>query len=338
MERTYVFDHLAALTTPLGLFEHALLAEPRVEHGFCLDDVARALVVTVREPAPDAVVQGLTRTYLRFVLAAFHDDGSAHNRRNADGTWADDPSTDDNWGRALWALGTAAATSGDPVVAADALVGAQVAMRARSRWPRASAYAAIGAAELLGAGDDTAARRLLSDCRPLLGAARLDVIWPWPEPRLTYANAVIPEAMVATGAALGLPSLVRDGLGLLRWLVDEQTVDGHLSPVPVGGRLPGDARPGFDQQPIEITALAEGCARALAVTGDPAWREVLDQCRDWFLGRNDIGAVLYDAATGGGFDGLHVDGVNRNQGAESTLAALAVLQLHASTTSAEHTS
>jgi hypothetical protein len=38
------------------------------------------------------------------------------------------------------------------------------------------------------------------------------------------------------------------------------------------------------------------------------------------LGRNDLGFALYDSSTGGCSDGLHVDRVNENQGAESTLA------------------
>ena len=81
-----------------------------------------------------------------------------------------------------------------------------------------------------------------------------DPAWPWPEPRLTYANAVLPEVLLAAGAALDLPLVTADGLLLLGWLLDAQTRDGHLSVVPVGGRGPADTVPGFDQQPIEVAA------------------------------------------------------------------------------------
>ena len=95
-----------------------------------------------------------------------------------------------------------------------------------------------------------------------------DPAWPWPEPRLTYANAVLAEAMIAAGVALDDSTLRQRGLDLLAWLVEFETADGHLSPTPVGGRGAEDARPGFDQQPIEVSTLADACARAAAVDAE----------------------------------------------------------------------
>ena len=190
------------------------------------------------------------------------------------------------------------------------------------------AYAALGAAQIRRISpDDEAAQRMLHDVRQMLPRPRLDPAWPWPEARLSYANAVIPQAMVAIGTELGDDDLLRDGLRLLRWLVEEQTADEHLSLVPAGGRGPGDARPGFDQQPIEAAALAEAASAAYQATGDETWRVVLDRCLAWFEGANDSHVPMRDAETGGGFDGLEPTGVNQNQGAESTLAWLSCLQL-----------
>jgi hypothetical protein len=150
--------------------------------------------------------------------------------------------------------------------------------------------------------------------------------WRWPEPRLAYGNAVLPEAMIAIGHALRRDRLRDDGLALLGWLLDEEIRDGHLSVTPAGGRGPGDPRPGFDQQPIEVAALADACARAARVTGDDRWQRGVDRAVAWFLGDNDAGAVMWDPATGGGYDGLEADSPNLNQGAESTLAVLSTLQ------------
>jgi hypothetical protein len=110
-------------------------------------------------------------------------------------------------------------------------------------------------------------------------------------------------------------------------LLHLQTRDGHISVIPAGGAEPGDALPGFDQQPIEVSALAEACWRAHEATGDVSWVDAVDMCATWFLGANDVGLTLYDRATGGCSDGLHSTRINLNQGAESTLAALSVLQL-----------
>ena len=154
-----------------------------------------------------------------------------------------------------------------------------------------------------------------------------DPTWPWPDTRLTYANAVLPEALVAIGTALGDDDTLHAGLDLLHWLVAQETRHGHLSLTPAGGWEDGDERPGFDQQPIEVAALAEASWRAFRSTRQEVWLGYLDRCVRWFLGDNDSGMALYDDVSGAGFDGLHAHGVNQNQGAESTLAALSTLQL-----------
>jgi hypothetical protein len=329
MGRELRFDHLAALTADDGVYEHALFTQPRVEHGMCVDDVARALVVVSRQPDPTPELAAMATGYLKFLVAAQHDDGLMHNRRNPDATWGDAPSAGDHWGRALWAFGTAATQSSDPLLAADARGAATRAMRARSRWVRAMAYASLGASLLRDADpSDADALRLMSDSRRILRRARMDRSWPWPEDALTYANGVLPEAMLVLGRHLDVSDLRDDGRYLLRWLIDQQTVDGHLSPVPVSGRQRGmPASVGFDQQPIEVAAIAEACRTAYRETGDAGWLAAVERCVSWFEGHNDTGLPMYDPETGGGYDGLEATSVNRNQGAESTLAWLATLQV-----------
>ncbi|MHB1166070.1 MAG: glycosyltransferase [Candidatus Nanopelagicales bacterium] len=322
------FAHLAGMSTADGLFEHAEFAMPRAEHGFCVDDVARGLVVTARQPQPTELVLRLSQTYLAFTIDAITPDGRAHNRRQDGGDWTDDPGTGDHWGRALWGLGTAAASCIDEGMRHRALAAARRALQARSAHPRAMAHAAVGAREVLRAAPgDRLALALLRDARVLIGRPAGDPRWPWPQPRLGYANALLPEAMLVIGEGLDDAEAWADGIALLTWLVEQETRGTHLSVTPTGGRGPGDVVPGYDQQPIEVSSLAEASARALANTGDPRWAYVLDRCSAWFLGWNDSGLALYDPATGGGHDGLLRDAVNLNQGAESTLAAIATFQL-----------
>jgi len=189
------------------------------------------------------------------------------------------------------------------------------------------AFAALGAAEVLAViPDDTSSRTLLASAAATIGGRTGSASWPWPESRLTYANAVLPEALMAAGEHLHDGRALDDGLALLGWLLDLETSGSHLSVTPTGGWALGEARPGFDQQPIEVAALADACARAFRLTGDRRWARGVERAVGWFLGDNDAGTPLYDPLTGGGYDGLHVDGRNANQGAESTLAALATLQ------------
>ena len=119
-------------------------------------------------------------------------------------------------------------------------------------------------------------------------------------------------------------------MDLLGWLVEYETAGGHLSPTPAAGRGPDDLRPGFDQQPIEVSTLADACARAAAIDAGSIWPDGVRAAAAWFMGDNDAQQLMWDPETGGGFDGLRAGGVNRNQGAESTLAVLSTMQ-HAQT-------
>lgn len=242
--------------------------------------------------------------------------------------WIDAPSTDDCWGRAIWGFGTAVAHSSDVELRASCYEAFGVAVQTRSDSFRAMCFALLGAAEIVQVDPShEGARALLSD-----GVAMFAFhpnghgSWIWPEKRLTYANALIPEAMMAVGEALDYLPLIRRGTLLLHWLVKQETAGNHLSVTPVGGRGPGDLKPAFDQQPIEVAAIADAAARASAITGDDYWEEVIDLSVNWFLGNNDVGLCMINADTGGGYDGLRPTSVNLNQGAESTLAMISTMQ------------
>jgi len=321
------FDHLLHMSDRRGTFEHALFTEPRPDHGYCTDDMARVLVVATREPDAEGLVNGLAGMAVRFLNEAQSYNGHCRNRMDNTGRWIDEPSTGDHWGRCIWGLGTAAAHSDVSLVGRLAVIQLERAAHARSTSPRAMAFAALGAAELLAVDPaHPAARKLMTDYAASLPAPNGDPAWPWPEARLTYANAVLAEAMIAAGVALDDVTLRQRGLDLLGWLVNVETLDGRLSPTPVGGRGAGDAQPGFDQQPIEVATLADACARASVVDAGAIWPDTVRAAAAWFQGDNDAGQVMWDPDTGGGYDGLLSDGVNENQGAESTLAVISTLQ------------
>ena len=332
------FDHLHRLSDDTGLHEHATGATPLRHHGYCLDDVARGLVVLCRQPAPLGPLAGLVERYLAFTVHAQTADGYFHNRLGYDRRWQDRPGLGDWWGRALWGLGTAAARCPDPWVRETASTCFATSAQHRPPWVRSMAFAALGAAEMLTIQPDHGpALALLADSAALIGGPRSDTAWPWPERRLHYANAVLPEVLIAAGRALGDDRTLAGGLDLLGWLLTSETRDGHLSPTPAGGWSPGEQRPAFAQQPIEAAAIADACARAFEVTGDTRWADGVRLATGWFLGDNDARIPLHDPRTGGGFDGLEAGRRNVNQGAESTLALISTLQLRHSTREARWT-
>jgi len=323
-----VLDHLDRLTDDRGLFEHALHAIPRREHGYCVDDAARGLVVMCHEPEPGPTARRLARCYLAFVLGALDPTGACHNRMAVDGQWHDKAAVGDWWGRALWGLGVAATNAQTPGMRAQALGGFRIAAQRRSPHLRSMAFAALGAADLLRRRpDEMAAKRLLTDMLAAIGgAADGDSSWPWPEERLSYANASIAEALIVAGDALPDGPALSRGLSLLEFLLRIETRDGHLSVTPVGGRGRDDVGPGFDQQPIEVSALADACGSAFRITRQSSWLTGVSLAWDWFGGDNDSATPMFDPHTGGGYDGLERRGRNLNQGAESTLAMLATAQ------------
>lgn len=321
------YRHLLRLTDEVGLLEHAEGIVPRYEHGYCVDDVARGLVAVCREPSPSGELVPLARRYLYFVVCAQGDDGSFRNRLGYDRRWKDKPTAQDCWGRALWGLGTAVATGPTEDVRTEALQCFDRGVNVRSQWPHAMAFAALGASEVLDVlPDHVGAMRLLVDAAQVIGAPAGDPSWVWPLPRLTYANAAIAEAVICAGAHLRNGPLLDCGLSMLTWLLERETRAGHLSVTPVGGHLPGEVGPGFDQQPIEAAAMADACGRAAKVTGDARWLAGVETCVQWFLGANDAQIPLFDQKTGGGCDGLSAATRNRNQGAESTIAAIWAMQ------------
>jgi len=321
------FAHLAEMTDGRGTFEHADHTTPRHEHGYCTDDMARLLVVATREENPDAAVCSLARTAFRFLSDALTYDGTVHNRMTNHRRWRGPSSVEDCWGRSLWAFGTAVSRSDVAWLRQSALLRFEQGIVQRSPWRRSMAFAALGAAEVLPVVPaHERALDFLDAAAKVIGRARADTNWPWPEDRLTYANAVLPDAMLAIGGVLQRDDLVAEALHLLEWLIERQTFGGHLSFVPVGGAERGDFAPAFDQQPIEASTLADACARAAAMTGDPVWTKHVQRTVDWFLGDNDADSPMLDAATGGGYDGLRPDGPNLNEGCESTLALISTLQ------------
>lgn len=322
------FRHVARLTDDRGILEHALGIHPRFTHGYCTDDNARLLLVAVRDEGFSETSKVLARIAARFLLDARSDNGLFHNRMSFERVWVDEPSAGDWWGRALWALGSAVSTSRDAELRARCHDAFDSSARVRSSWLRSMCFAGLGAAEMLETNPGhRLSLELLVDLHGRLDQLSIgSVEWPWPERRLTYANAVIPEAMIVCGHVLGDELMLEKGLALLDWLVTTESIQGRLSMTPVGGRAAWDPKPAFDQQPIEVSTITEAAGRAGRVTGDRGWDDVIEMGVTWFLGNNDVGVPMIDMESGGGFDGLRHDGVNINQGAESTLAMIQTMQ------------
>jgi glycosyltransferase involved in cell wall biosynthesis len=331
-------EHVRILTDGTGMLQHATFNVPRYSEGYCVDDNARALMLmTLLEDAgaedPKAV-RALASRYLAFVSDAFHRPlGRFRNFMSHSRVWLEEQGSEDSHGRALWALGTVVGRSVDP--GRHSLAGALFhdALPAVSSFssPRAWAFALLGIEQYLHAfeGDrnvQAAGREIAARLLGLFGKTD-EPDWPWCENRVTYCNARLPQALIATGAWTGDALMNATGIRALEWLMTiQQTPDGYFAPVGTNGFFDrGMTAAIFDQQPVEACATVSACMHAFRTTGNHRWTEHARSAFTWFLGQNQLHQPLYDPLSGGCRDALHADRVNENEGAESTLSFLLAL-------------
>lgn len=327
-------DHLKAFTDDTGMLQHATYTIPDRSHGYCTDDNARALLVAAMGqkylPTNGWGLDSLCGHYLGFLLYAFNEEkGRFRNFMTYSRHWMEEIGSEDAHGRALWSLGKVVAFLHNPGHLAMSTTLFKRALKAAEdfRSPRAVAFSLVGLQAYLdkfsGDSDVRRIRDLLADrlFNQFKNNAADD--WPWPENALNYANGKLPQALLLCGRAMQRHDMVDMGLLSLKWLTNVQTEDGHLVPIGSNGwHERGGPRARFDQQPIEAASMVEACVEAFDVTRDPVWFDHAVMSFNWFLGHNDLNLPLYDPKTGGCRDGLMADGINQNEGAESSLAWL----------------
>ncbi len=330
-------DHMMRLSDSTGIFQHAIYSLPDFSHGYCTDDNARALIVTVLLEDLELEARELTRLseiYASSLQYAFNPDLKRfRNFMGFNRTWLEPVGSEDSHGRALWALGTCVGRSKhwDLQTWAAQLFERALPSVLDTSSPRTWAYALLGIHEYLRRfnGDrvaaqmrDTMTKRLVD-----LFEANATEEWPWFEDTVTYANAALSHVLILSGRWTENARAFEIGLQSLRWLVSVQkSPRGDFRPIGSNGFYPRGGKPAeFDQQPIEAHCTVSACLEAYRSTNDAFWHEEARLAFEWFLGRNDLGLSLYNPTTAGCCDGLHMDRVNLNQGAESTLAYLMAL-------------
>lgn len=322
---------LVARLDDVGIVEHARGATPVPDFGHCAEDAGRALgLAALLSSDPDAEV--VSSACLRQLERSLRSDGQFTLRLDAVGNPTEDGCSDDATARALWGLANAATGALGSVVMRRAERLLSAAAGFESPHPRAAAHAVLAGAALVSADPrSTIGRRLVDANSAQVPRPARSGSWLWPEPRLAYGNGLLCEALLETGWIRCDDERVDEALSLLRWLEDiERSPAGHFSFTPTGGRGPGDTER-FDQQPIEAWTLASACRKAYEITADPWWQDVTAQIAAWFAGANDLGIMMWDPTTGASFDGLTADGVNANQGTESTLALIGTLWVASAT-------
>jgi hypothetical protein len=319
-------------TDSTGIFQHGGHDLPDPAHGYCLDDNARALVLTLRlhhSGMRSPTLDRLETTYAAFVDRAWNEElGSFRNFMSAEGAWLEERGSCDSFGRAFWSLGAAARLAGKIRRRrwANTLAASALDPAAQMTSPRALAFTVLGLESFLHS------RALRGKARDALHAASQRLLGflreqrsqgsDWFESYLSYDNARLPEALVRAGAALADRQMIDAGLCALAWLCSVQTApSGWFRPVGSEslGKPPFEIL-AFDQQPLEAAATIDACAAAFDATGDRSWISEARRAFDWYRGENDLGVRLVVPELGLCYDALTPYGPNLNHGAESILS------------------
>ena len=327
-----VLDHLDRMTDSTGLIQHSIYSVPRRESGYTTDDNARALRLAVRlwqeEPSPRMLAR--VTTYLSFLEHARCPVRGFHNFMSYQRGWLDATGTGDCQGQAVRALAEVLGSSlprGHRALASE-LVESVLPVLADLRSLRAQAYVILAwghlrsrhvrdmeALELVAR---SAAERLV-ECYQR--SVRPD--WPWFESRLTYANAVLPQALFVAGQRWPEEQFLEVAETSFGFLDRATTAEDIFWPIGNCDWYPhGEEKALYDQQPVEAITMADAALTAFGLGRELKYRNTFCRANNWFHGRNSLAEPLADVEAGACCDGLQPLGVNRNQGAESTLAYL----------------
>jgi glycosyltransferase involved in cell wall biosynthesis len=325
--------HFHAMCDDTGIFQHAVYSVPDRSHGYCVDDNARALLLSAHLAGAGntGISHRLTGTFAAFVEHAWNPDtGRFRNFMSFDRRWLEAEGSEDSHGRTLWALGACALSDADALRRrwASRLFERAMGTSLGFKSPRAWAFALLGLNDYCHVNPDD---RRGCDLRMQLAEKLMDLQKRvsnigrcWFEEGLSYENARLSQALIVTGLATGTDRYTQAGLDTLRWLMTQQTGEkGQFRAIGTEGFFDvGQPPKQFDQQPVEATATVSACLAAYVATTDTSWFEAARRAFGWFTGDNDHGVSLVDPETGSCRDGLHSDRPNENRGAESVLCYL----------------
>lgn len=327
-------NHLKNLTDDTGILQHAAYSIPNPNEGYCTDDNVRALLVSVMYKLiyNDNSIDSYINKYLMFVYYSFNKEtGLFRNFMSYDRKWLEDSGSKDSNGRVIFTLGYLIKNVNSQSILGlvNSLFEQSIKNMVNFDSPRAISYIIIGCVFYLN--KFSGASEIKNICNILIERLHNYYTntrtndWRWYEDHLTYVNSRMPQAMLMAGHYKNDKKIIADALESLEWLY-EKLYDEEKNCLSLVGNegwyKKGGTKSKYDQQPVEIPGIIDACFLAFLITKDDKWINRLSVAFTWFLGNNERQEPLCDFATGACYDGLTINMVNQNQGAESTLSWL----------------
>lgn len=330
-------DHMKMMTTKFGMIQFSKINQPDLESGYTLDDNARALIAMCMhyELTSNEMDLIYIDIYLNFIKFCLQPEGDFLNYVDKNKAFTDQNSStnlEDSNGRAIWALGFMISKKTifpDELIATAKSVLEKALPQMESVYSsRAMAFAIKG---LYYSHDETKTYENVELVKTLANRL-LDMYkheseedWEWFESYLTYANSVLPEAMLCAWSVTGdirYKAVARESFGFL--LSSIFTNNGIEVISNKSWLYKGQAQKAsqFGEQPIDVAYTIMTLSKFYDVFKDKEYYNKLVIAFNWFLGHNHLHQIVYNPCTGGCYDGLEEKNVNLNQGAESTVSYL----------------
>jgi glycosyltransferase involved in cell wall biosynthesis len=324
--------HIERLTDDTGIIQHAKFGIPNLKEGYCLDDNARALLMVLMayRQKKNVLALKLSPIYLSYIQYMQNKDGTFRNFLSFSRNFLDTVGSEDCFGRAVWALGYLLSNAPNDAYCQS---GKLIFFNASPNFEklqsiRGIANTMVGISYYLkGNTDDESMKgRLRSLAYNLVHhyEEHSSPEWKWFESSLAYDNGMLPLALLHSAEILNDDKITSVAMETMDFLTKITIRDGYLSSIGnENWHKKGGGEPSmFAQQPVDTLAMILMFHQAFHLTKDKEYLNKLFTSFMWFLGENDLRINLYDFETMGCCDGLESYGVNRNQGAESSLAYL----------------
>ena len=327
----FSLDHVRRMTDDTGIIQHAKFGIPNLKEGYCIDDNARALLMVLMayKQLKLPVTLELMPVYLSYIHYMQKEDGSFRNFLSFSRHFLDTESSEDAFGRTIWALGYLMCHSPNDAYYQS---GKEIFFNALPHFEqlhslRGIANTIIGISYYLqrNPADMEMTERLKTLSYKLVHQYNQHSAnnWKWFDVILTYDNALLPLSLLHATQILKDELLMDTAIESMDFLTTTTLSNGYLSVI---GNEQWYAKNGpqsqYAQQPVDAMGMVLLFQKAFQLTKEKTYLHYLYACFIWFLGENDLRMSLYDYETKGCCDGLEQDGINRNQGAESTLAYL----------------
>jgi len=328
-------DHLYRMTTDFGMIQFSRISQPDIDSGYTLDDNARALISVCMhyELFPNEKDLVYLQMYLNFIALCQQPEGNFLNYVDADKNFTEQNYTvnlDDSNGRAIWALGYLISKKSilpSELVSSAIMIMERALPRLENMYStRAMAFGIKGLYYYQHEPSNTPivpTVKTMADRLVQMYKHVSEKNWEWFESYLTYANSVLPEALLCAWLVTGdehYKEIARESFDfLLSHIFDEKGIEVISNKT---WFIKGQEKEKYGEQPIDVAYTIMALSKFYDVYKDPEYSRKLIIAFDWFLGNNRINKIIYNPRTAGCFDGLEENNINLNQGAESILSYL----------------